>query len=90
VWRVELSEGAKRDLKRCDRQTARRILRFLRERIAVAQDPRRIGKPLQSPRFGDFWSYRAGDWRIICRIEDEEVIVLVLNVGHRRTVYRSR
>ena len=89
MWSVELSEGAKRDLKRCDPQTARRILKFLRERIAVAEDPRRLGKALQSPRLGEFWSYRAGDWRIICRIEDEEVLVLVLKVGHRRSVYRE-
>lgn len=89
MWSVELSDGARKDLKRCDRQTARRILRFLRERIAVAEDPRRLGKPLKSPRLGEFWSYRTGDWRVICRIEDEEVLVLVLQVGHRRSVYRE-
>jgi mRNA interferase RelE/StbE len=90
VWRVELSEGAKKDLRRCDPQSARRILKFLRERIAVKGDPRRIGKRLRSPRLGEFWRYRAGDWRIICRIQDEIVLVLVLKVGHRRTVYRAQ
>ena len=70
--------------------SARRILKFLRERIAVEGDPRRIGKRLRSPRLGEFWRCGAGDWRIICRIPDEIVLVLVLKVGHRRTEYRTR
>ncbi|MGH8549833.1 MAG: type II toxin-antitoxin system RelE family toxin [Methylococcales bacterium] len=59
---------------------------YVREPIAAAEDPRRFGKPLTANQAG-LWPYRVGDHRIICRIEDERFIVLVLAVGHRKEVY---
>ena len=90
VWTVELSEGARKDLKRLDPQIARRILKFLSERIATKEDPRRIGEALEGSRFGELWKYRSGDWRMICRIEDERIVVLVLKVAHRRSAYERK
>ncbi|MEE8440511.1 MAG: type II toxin-antitoxin system RelE/ParE family toxin [Spirochaetia bacterium] len=66
------------------------IAKFLRDRIAGEEDPRRIGEALEGSRFGEFWRHRTGDWRMICWIEDAEVVVLVLKVGHRRLVYREK
>jgi mRNA interferase RelE/StbE len=60
---------------------------YLRERIATDADPRRFGKPLIGDKAG-LWRYRVGDFRLVCRIEDERLVVLVLAVGHRREVYR--
>jgi mRNA interferase RelE/StbE len=88
VWSVELSATAGQELKKLDPQHARRILKFLRERVATLDDPRSIGKALTGSRPGEFWRYRVGDFRIICKIEDARLLVLVLRVGHRKEIYR--
>ena len=88
AWKVELDPATVRDLDRLDKQVARRILSFLYERVAQLDDPRSIGQALQGSKFGEFWKYRVGDWRIICKIEDKRIIVLVLRIRHRSKVYR--
>lgn len=87
AWRVEFDHRAARELARLDRTAAGRIVRFLRERIAVDDDPRRLGQALRGDRRA-LWKYRVGDYRLICDIQDGRVTVLVLAVGHRREVYR--
>lgn len=86
AWKIEWDERAIRDAKKLDRQAREQILDYLRERIATDQDPRRFGKPLLADKSG-LWRYRVGDYRIVCRIEAERVVVLVLAVGHRSVVY---
>lgn len=54
----------------------------------AAQNPRSTGKALQGAEFGEFWRYRVGDYRIICRLEDHRLVVLVVAVAHRRDAYR--
>jgi mRNA interferase RelE/StbE len=88
AWRVELSESADRELGKLDPQHRKRILKFLRERIATRDDPRAIGKALHGSRLGEFWKYRVGDFRLISKIEDDRLLVLVLRVGHRKEIYR--
>lgn len=88
AWRIEFDEGAKKDLARLDKPVARRIMAFLRERVASLDDPRSIGEALSGARLGEFWKYRVGDYRIISRIEDDRVRIFVVRVGHRRQVYR--
>jgi mRNA interferase RelE/StbE len=88
AWRVELSEEADRELAKLDAQHRKRILRFLYQRIAKLDNPRGVGKALHGPRFGELWKYRVGDYRVICKIEDDRLIVLVLRIGHRREIYR--
>ena len=87
VWTIEVSDTAKKQLAKLDRTEAKRITRFLGERVALQPDPRQLGDPLTGPLKGT-WRYRVGDYRIICRIEDQMLIVLVLGVGHRSDVYR--
>ena len=79
---VELSESADRELGKLDAQQAKRILKFLHERVAKLDD-RHIGELLHGSRLGEFWKYREGDYRLICRIEDDRLVVLVLRVAHR-------
>ena len=86
AWTVEFDDRARRELRKLNAKIQQSILRYLRERIAVAEDPRRFGKPLRRNLAG-LWRYRIEDYRLICRIEDERVVVLVLQVGHRREVY---
>ncbi|MGA2431426.1 MAG: type II toxin-antitoxin system RelE/ParE family toxin [Candidatus Acidiferrum sp.] len=88
AYRVELSAEVDRELGKLDRQQAQRILKFLRERVAKLDNPRSVGKALHGSRLGEFWKYRVGDYRLICKIEDDRLIVLVLRVGHRKEIYR--
>ena len=88
AWTVEVSESALRELDKLDPQHARRILKFLDDRVAGSDDPRAVGQALQGARLGEFWKYRVGDYRLICKIVDERLIVLVLRIGHRREIYR--
>jgi mRNA interferase RelE/StbE len=86
TWRVEWDERARKELRRLDQQAQRDILQYLRERIATDQDPRRFGKQLLREKWG-LWRYRVGDYRLICSIEDDRFIVLVVKAGHRSKVY---
>ena len=86
VWRIEFDADAARDLRKLGEPGRGEILRYLRQRIATAEDPRRFGKAL----LGDFkglWRYRVGDFRIVARILDDRFIVLIVTIGHRREVY---
>ena len=89
TWTVELDPAALKELRKLDRQVARRILTFLRERLAVIDDPRSIGEALRGDTLGDYWKYRLGDYRIVSRIIDRRILILVLRIGHRRDVYRD-
>lgn len=86
TWTVEWDERAIRDARKLDTQARKNIISYLRERINTEEDPRRFGKPLLAELSG-LWRYRVGDYRILCRIEDDKVVVLVLAVGHRSQIY---
>jgi mRNA interferase RelE/StbE len=88
AWKIELSAQVDRDLAKMDPQQSKRILKFLHDRIATLDNPRSIGQALQGSRLGEFWKYRVGDYRLICKIEDNRLLILVLRVGHRREIYR--
>lgn len=75
AWQVEFEEKAAAELATPDRPIARRITKFLRERVAPPDDPRSIGEALHGSKLGEFWKYRVGDWRLIC------------SIGHRGAVY---
>jgi len=86
-WRVEISRSAEKQIQKLDRTAQELIVRFLRERVQAADNPRQWGKPLHGDK-GGLWRYRVGDYRLICEIQDERVTVLVVRVGHRKAVYR--
>ena len=88
AWRVEFEDAALKELAKLGKPVARRILAFLRERVAVLDDPRSVGEALKGSSLGDFWKYRVGDYRVIAHIEDGALRILVLKVGNRREVYR--
>jgi len=88
AWKIELSAQVDRELSKLDPQQSKRILKFLRERLAPLENPRSIGQALQGSKLGEFWKYRVSDYRLICKIEDKQLLILVLRVGHRREVYR--
>lgn len=88
AWTVELDPKAEKELDKLDAQAARRILAFLHGRVTTLDDPRSIGEALNGPKFGAFWKYRVGDYRIIASIEDSALRILVVKIGNRREVYR--
>lgn len=88
AYRVEFDPDALKDLKKLDRPVQQRLLAFLRTRVATLQNPRDIGEALAGARLGNYWRYRVGDWRIICDLQDERIVVRVLRLGNRREVYR--
>ena len=89
TWKVEVAPRAARALARLDKPEQARIRRFLSERLATDEDPRRVGHSLRGTLAG-LWRYRIGNYRLICRIEDGRLVVLVLEIGRRREVYRPR
>ncbi|MGA7341511.1 MAG: type II toxin-antitoxin system RelE/ParE family toxin [Terracidiphilus sp.] len=88
AWSIKFDRKAERELEDLDPQIARRISRFLFERIAPLENPRSIGEALKGDELGEFWKYRVGDYRIIVRIEDELIEILVIRIGNRREIYR--
>jgi len=87
AWTIDYTQTALNQLRKLDKQSARRILDFMDERIAQRDDPRSTGKALTGP-LGGLWRYRVGDFRVICEIQDGELRVLVVELGNRREVYR--
>ncbi|MGA8137940.1 type II toxin-antitoxin system RelE/ParE family toxin [Pseudomonas sp. MWU12-2037] len=88
AWKIEFESSAAKELSKLDPQTAQRILKFLRGRVADLEDPRSIGEALKGSKLGDFWKYRVGDYRIISEIQDQVVCILVVRIGNRRDVYK--
>ena len=88
AWAVEFDPDAVKDLKKLDKQVQVRILDFLRTRLGALANPRELGEALSGSKLGNYWKYRVGDWRIICDLQDQRIVVRVLRVGNRREVYR--
>lgn len=86
-WRIEFDSAAAKEFKKLDRGVQIRIQRFLRDRLLAGSDPRRYGKALKGDK-ATLWRYRVGDYRLVCAIEDERLVVLVVRVAHRRNAYR--
>jgi mRNA interferase RelE/StbE len=87
AWKIEFEPAARRELNKLDKPVARRILKFLQERVGELDDPRRIGERLQGT-LSEFWKYRVGDYRLICSLRDDRLVVVVLRIGHRSEIYK--
>ena len=85
-WRIEFEKEARVSLEKLDKSVRQQIEKYL-DRLLTLSDPRQRGKALTGTRSGQ-WRYRAGDYRIICEIRDEVLVVLVLEIGHRSNIYR--
>jgi mRNA interferase RelE/StbE len=87
AWTIECGPNARRELHKLDRPLQRRLLQDLGHRVVASGDPRQFGKALRGDQ-GDLWSYQVGVYRLICMIEDQRLVVVVVTVGKRREVYR--
>lgn len=87
-YTLRYSKQAIKELKKLDPYTKKIIKGWIEKNLLDCENPRAHGKSLTANRSGQ-WRYRIGDYRLICHIDDAELIILALNVGHRRTVYTS-
>lgn len=87
AWTIEFLPAAEKELAKLGRTEAKRILQTLKARIALRDDPRALGSPLAG-ELGGLWRWRIGDYRVVARIEDERITILVVRVAHRQAVYR--
>lgn len=85
-WKIEYTETAKKALLSIDREAAKRIKRYLDTRIASNENPRRFGEALAENLAG-LWKYRIGNFRVIAEIQDDNIVVLIVRIGHRSKVY---
>jgi mRNA interferase RelE/StbE len=87
-WELRLDPDAVSDLNDLDESVRKRVWKFLSERLTRLEDPRSIGEALKGTRLGDLWRYRVGDYRVMARIEDRVIEIVVVRIGHRREIYR--
>lgn len=85
TYHVELTEQARKALKKMDRQMAKMLIAWIRKNLEGCTDPRQHGKGLTANRSGQ-WRYRVGDYRIIADIRDDKIVILILTIGYRREI----
>jgi mRNA interferase RelE/StbE len=86
MWKIEWDSKALKEAQKLDKNARKKIVEYLENRVLVSQDPYQFGKPLKGDKSG-IWRYRVGDYRILCQIENQALIVLVIAVGHRKNIY---
>ncbi len=87
-WKIRFSEEALKQLKKLDRYTQRLIDSWIAKHLENCENPRSTGKPLTANRTCQ-WRYRIGDYRMLCELKDDVLLILVIKVGHRRDVYEK-
>lgn len=87
AWKISFTKNAVKQLSKLDREVARLIVRFMEEKIVGSSDARRYGHALVGDQKGR-WRYRIGDYRVLCELRDNELLVVVITLGHRKEIYR--
>lgn len=86
-YTVETTDQFEREFRKLDKYTQRILKAWIQKNLMNCENPRQHGKGLTANRSGQ-WRYRIGDYRLICQIEDDRLVILALSVGHRREVYQ--
>ncbi len=87
AWTIKLVPVAEKKLKKLGTAESKRILAFLRDRVQPSENPRTLAKSLVGDTYSEIWRFRVGDYRILCEIHDEEILILVVDIGHRSKIY---
>ena len=87
-YKVEVTQRFEKEFKKLDKYTQKMIKSWIEKNLIGCSNPRQHGKGLTANRSGQ-WRYRIGDYRLICLIQDDELIILALTVGHRREIYNN-
>lgn len=88
IWQIEWTENAKMKLAKLDKPIQKKIRYYLKYKIATDTNPRKFGKPLSGNKLG-LWRYRFSEYRVICQIKDQSLIILVITIGHRKNIYKE-
>jgi len=88
-YSVMLTEKAKKQLTKLDKTTAKLITSWLQKNLQNCENPRQHGKALTANRSGQ-WRYRIGDYRILAEIQDANILILIIEIGHRREIYKNK
>ena len=86
MWKISIKGKAKKVLDKLDKPIKQQILKYFDKIIASNENPKSYGKPLTANKKG-LWRYRVGNYRVICQIRDNELLILVLDIGHRSEIY---
>lgn len=84
TWQIEWDNRARKELRTLDASVQNKILNYLDER--VINNPRNFGRSLVGDKAG-LWRYRVGDYRVVCQLEDDHLVILIVSVGHRKEIY---
>lgn len=88
-YTVEYTKRAIKQLKKLDKQTSALLLGWIEKKLVDCDNPRQFGKGLTANRKGE-WRYRIGDYRLVADIQDDKIVILILNIGHRRDIYKDK
>ncbi len=87
-WTIKYNDQAIKETKRLDAALKARIKKFLVERLANHENPRALGTQLVGK--SEIWRYRIGDYQVLCKIQDQEITILVIEIGHRSKIYKRK
>ncbi len=88
IWTIHFSETATKKLGKMDRTSLTRIHSFIQNRLKTSENPKNLAKPMSGPLAG-LWRFRVGDWRLICEIENHSITILILDIDHRKDIYKK-
>ena len=88
AWTINITSKALKSLAKIDHKQVLKIRHFLETDLSAMPNPRTLGKALQGDLKG-LWRYRVGDYRLIAQIQDNELVILVIEIGHRKDVYNG-
>lgn len=86
-WTIEYTDDAQKTFLKLDRPIREQIIKYLKN-LSALQNPRLRGEKLKG-NLSEFWKYRVGDYRLICDIQDDKLLVLIVKIGHRREIYKK-
>ncbi|MBU6338666.1 MAG: type II toxin-antitoxin system RelE/ParE family toxin [Rickettsiales bacterium] len=86
MWKIQYHQQSLKSLEKLDRISQEKIYNYL-NKISNSKNPENFGKALSANLKG-FWRYRVGDYRIVCEIKKNELIIIIIDIGHRSTIYK--
>ncbi|MDU1224973.1 type II toxin-antitoxin system RelE/ParE family toxin [Varibaculum cambriense] len=86
-YRLYYTKEAKKALKKLDKPILVMVKAWIEKNLNNTDDPRRYGKTLKG-KYSGYWRYRVGNYRLICEIRDQELVIILIDLGHRREIYR--
>lgn len=86
MWKIEFKPKAAKEFRKLDPKHAKQILNWLKTRLESGADPKLFAEPLTG-NLKEFWRFRIGDFRVVFKIEQQKLLILVVRVAHRKQVY---